>query len=100
MSSSSESDSEEENHRALDSVITKVKAKSNYNEAGEFIEEDQDQINILKYGHLVKPSNESIFNSVVSRLDLPTVAVCPLTRIAQCAYAYSSQNMHFNPMVF
>ena len=73
MSSSSESDSEEEisNHRELDSVITNVRAKSNYKKAGEFIEEDKDQISMSKYEHLVKPANESIFNKVVSKLDLP-----------------------------
>ena len=73
MSSSSESDSEEEisNHRELDSVITKVRAKTNYKKAGEFIEEDKDQISMSKYEHLVKPANESIFNKVVSKLDLP-----------------------------
>ena len=72
MSSSSDSDSEDDIHPSeIEFAISQHVAMKNYQEAGNLVPEQRDQISFEKYGHLMNSSNDKILEAVLAELALP-----------------------------
>ena len=76
MNSDTESDSDHdidsvEVHPSIDKVISEYDAKKNYDEAGNFVPEEADQISLENYSHLVNKNHQDALTSVLTDLALP-----------------------------
>ena len=71
MDSSDESDNDDISMLKLESVITEMEARKNYEQAGNLVAEDKDPISIENHEHLLEANSEAVLDSVLKKLALP-----------------------------
>ena len=73
MDTSYESDSDQDSNinEQLDQIITEAQARSNYEEAGKLVPEEDDNISIDSHEDLINTSCIPILNDVAEQIALP-----------------------------